>query len=98
MTQRFFKMSVGGNRPWNDIAVKNKIVVIWGWGIIDFGMSKFDEDGTRETFEKKMKEKFERSGIMQGGKYPGSKQLTDFYFLQEKDIIFLYGTVLPHVS
>lgn len=94
MAQRFWKLSVGSRRPWNDIAIKNKIAVMWGWGVINFDMKKFDQDGTRETFEKKIKEKFERSNIRQVFEFPGSKQLTDFYFLREKDIIFLYSKKL----
>jgi len=94
--QKFWKFSSSKgatNRKYNnDIFIKNHLIVIWGWDkVINFNMKKLDKNGSRNEFEKNIREVFNKKGRRCSGQYPGYKQLTDFYFLQEGDTIFLYG-------
>lgn len=93
--QGFWKFSSAkgvSNRKFNNkIFIENNLIVIWGWdGVIDFDMRKLNKT-TKNEFDKAVKNVFDKKRRKSGGPYPGHKQLADFYFLQEGDIIFLYG-------
>lgn len=90
--RKFWKFSVGRGRWGNDSAIENGIIVIWGWdGVVDFDMKRFNKNGDTRTFQTNIKEHFQTEDQKSQGEYPGYKQLTDFYFLNIGDIIFLYG-------
>lgn len=89
--RKFWKFSAGRGRPDNDVVIKNGMIVIWGWGIVDFDMKRFDKDGGASTFQNNIKKYFQSKDQKSQGEYAGYKQLTDFYFLSLGDIIFLYG-------
>ena len=88
MVQKYWKFSVGRGRWGNKGAIKNNAIAIFGRGVVDFDMKRFDTNDSRETFKENVKNFLKKSGKKSGGANPAYEALTRFYFIEKRDIIF----------
>ncbi len=70
-------------------SLENNLIVMWGYGVINFDMTPMlDTYKMQQNFENHLKKKFTNPKDREESAY---KQLSNFCFLREGDIIFLYG-------